>query len=53
MYPRDLFFGRSTNAYIDKHLDMSAWEAPARWTLAPGMEPTNIRHFPWLDRDTP
>jgi hypothetical protein len=53
MYPRDLFFGRSTNAYIDSHLDMSAWDPPARWTPAPGTEPTDIRHFPRLDRDLP
>jgi hypothetical protein len=53
MYPRDLFFGRSNNAFIDKHLDMSAWEPPARWTLAPGTEPKTIRHFPRLDGDTP
>jgi hypothetical protein len=53
MYPRDLFFGRSTNPYIDEHLDMSEWDPPARWTLCPGTEPKNIRHFPYLDGDTP
>jgi hypothetical protein len=52
MYPRDLFFGRSTNAYIDKHLDMSAWAPPARWTLCPGTESQSIRRHPFLDRDT-
>lgn len=52
MYPRDLFFGRSENAFIDKHLDMSGWDPPARWTLCPGTEAKNIRHFPRLDRDT-
>jgi hypothetical protein len=52
MYPRDLFFGRSDNAYIDQHLDMSAWQPPARWTIAPGTEPKNIHRFPRLDRDT-
>jgi hypothetical protein len=51
MYPRDLFFGRSTNAWIDAHLDMSAWEPPARWTLCPGTEKP-VRPFPFLDRDT-
>ncbi len=51
MYPRDLFFGRSNNGYIDKHLDMSAWAPPARWTICPGTEP-NIRRFPRLDGDT-
>ncbi len=52
MYPRDLFFGRSTNAYIDKHLDMSEWDPPARWTLCPGSESKSIRRFPKLDGDT-
>jgi hypothetical protein len=51
MYPRDLFFGRSTNRYIDCHLDMSAWDPPARWTLCPGTEPA-IRHRPRLDGDS-
>lgn len=32
MYPRDLFFGRSSNAYIDAHLDLEpGWYPPARW----------------------
>ncbi len=31
MYPRDLFFGRSINCYIDRHLGMEEWEPPARW----------------------
>jgi hypothetical protein len=53
MYPRELFFGRSNNAYIDQHLDMSEWEPPARWTLCPGTETTTIRRFPRLDGDTP
>ena len=31
-YPRDLFFGRSYNLFIDKHLDINcAWHPPARW----------------------
>jgi hypothetical protein len=51
-YPRDLFFGHSTNLYLDRHLDLSAWAPPARWTLCPGTEPQTIRRFPWLDRDT-
>jgi hypothetical protein len=35
-YPRDLFFGRSYNPFIDKHLDVNAWwEPPARWTDHP------------------
>src|SRR5262249_42395587 len=35
MYPRDFFFGRSRNKFIDEHLDLSAWEPPARWTSCP------------------
>jgi hypothetical protein len=50
-FPRDLFFGRSYNRYIDQHLDMSDWLPPARWTSSPGNEP-NIRRFPRMDRDT-
>ena len=35
-YPHDLFFGRSLNPFIDKHLDVNAhWYAPARWTDHP------------------
>lgn len=49
-YPRDLFFGCSRNPYIDKHLDMSEWEPPARWTLCPWQEPCQKRR-PWIDGD--
>jgi len=36
-YPRDLFFGRSKNWYLDTHLDLSGWAPPARWLdAAPG-----------------
>lgn len=31
-YPRDLFYGRSSNPFINRNLDLSCWEAPARWT---------------------
>jgi hypothetical protein len=51
-YPRDLFFGRSFNWFIDKHLDMSDWFPPARWTSCPGSETPCIRRFPRLDGDT-
>ena len=51
-YPRDLFFGRSSNPYIDRHLGMSAWDPPARWTLCPGTEPPITRRFPYLDGDS-
>jgi hypothetical protein len=35
-YPRDLFFGRSYNLFIDRHLDVNAgWYPPARWTNQP------------------
>jgi hypothetical protein len=51
MYPRDLFFGRSYNLYINRHLDMSEWCPPARWTSCPGREPA-LPHHPFLDKDT-
>jgi hypothetical protein len=32
-YPRDLFFGRSFNWYVDRHLHLDpCWYPPARWT---------------------
>ncbi len=35
-YPCDLFYGRSLNPFIDKHLDVNAcWYPPARWTDCP------------------
>jgi hypothetical protein len=35
-YPRDLFYGRSLNPFIDRHLDVNAcWYPPARWTSSP------------------
>ncbi len=35
-YPRDLFYGRSLNPFIDLHLDVNAgWCPPARWTDHP------------------
>jgi len=35
-YPHDLFFGRSYNLFIDRHLDVNAgWYPPARWTDQP------------------
>jgi hypothetical protein len=35
-YPHDLFYGRSYNPFIDKHLDVNAWwRPPARWTDHP------------------
>jgi hypothetical protein len=50
-YPRDIFFGRSRNPYIDQHLDLSNWYPPARWTLFPGMEPPFKSRYPILDGD--
>jgi hypothetical protein len=38
-YPRDLFFGRSINWYLDTHLCLDGWDPPARWVegcLTPG-----------------
>ncbi len=35
-YPHDLFYGRSLNLFVDKHLDVNAcWYPPARWTCQP------------------
>jgi hypothetical protein len=35
-YPRDLFFGRSLNLYLDSHLDLEpGWWPPARWAEQP------------------
>lgn len=51
-YPRDLFFGRSRNAYIDQHLDMSAWFPPARWTPGPGVAVNTLPRYQYLDGDT-
>jgi len=35
-YPHDLFYGRSINPFIDKHLDINQlWFPPARWTDCP------------------
>ena len=34
-YPRDLFYGRSFNLYLDRHLCLDEWEPPARWTDCP------------------
>ncbi|MFO0878631.1 MAG: hypothetical protein U0840_14920 [Gemmataceae bacterium] len=51
-FPRDLFFGRSINPYIDRHLTLCEWDPPARWTACPGNEhPAKVR--PWLDGDGP
>jgi hypothetical protein len=31
-YPRDLFFGRSKNPYLDRHMDMDpGWLPPSQW----------------------
>jgi hypothetical protein len=50
-YPRDLFFARSRNRFLDEHFDLSDWAPPARWTLVPGAEPPDIRRRPRLDGD--
>jgi hypothetical protein len=51
-YPRELFFGRSINPFLDRHLDLSAWAPPARWTLCPGTETVFSHRRPWLDGDS-
>jgi hypothetical protein len=30
-YPRDLFYGKSFNCYLNKHLCLDDWYPPARW----------------------
>jgi len=35
-YPRDIFFDRSLNPFLNKHLNLSGcWYPPARWTSCP------------------
>jgi len=35
-YPRDLFFGRSFNLFLDRNLEINdGWRPPARWTDQP------------------
>ncbi len=34
-YPRDLFFDRSPNPFLDHNLDLSCWQPPRRWTECP------------------
>ena len=35
-YPRELFFGRSFNCFLNRHLEINAgWFPPARWTDQP------------------
>lgn len=47
-YPRDLFFDRSPNPWLNEHLNLSAcWHPPALWTEVPhqpGMQ------LPWVYR---
>jgi hypothetical protein len=44
-YPRDLFFDRSPNPWLDQHLNLSGgWHPPAQWTSVPyGTSPTPPR----------
>lgn len=50
-YPRDLFFDRSLNPYIDKHPVLrDCWDPPARFTTCPGQcqpvsSPAIEKHF--------
>jgi hypothetical protein len=52
-YPRDLFFARSRNRFLAQHFNLADWEPPARWTVAPGSEPPDLRRAPRLDGDGP
>lgn len=41
-YPRDVFFDRSLNPFINRHLNLSAeWYPPARWTSDPVADAAN------------
>lgn len=41
-FPRDLFFDRSPNPYLDRTLDLSAcWCPPARWLPCPASPPSD------------
>jgi hypothetical protein len=51
-FPRDLFYGRSINPWINNHLHLCEWDAPARWTPCPGQE-ADSKYRPWLDADGP
>ena len=43
-YPRDLFFGRSNNPYIDRHLDMGpGWLPPSQWLPRAGDDVPLVR----------
>jgi hypothetical protein len=37
IYPSDLFWGRSYNLYLNRHLDelLAGWYPPARWMPGP------------------
>jgi hypothetical protein len=50
MYPRELYMGTSDIPYVRRHLDMTAWLPPSRWTAFPGTEPA-LRELPWIDGD--
>jgi hypothetical protein len=40
-YPRDIFFDRSPNPYLNRHLNLSdCWYAPARFTSCPSQDTT-------------
>ena len=56
-YPRDIFFDRSPNPYINKHPNLSdCWYPPARFTACPNPGP-NAQDGPPVDAkvslDTP
>jgi hypothetical protein len=39
-YPRDLFFDRSTNAFLNRHFTLAdGWHPPARWTSQAPCDP--------------
>jgi hypothetical protein len=51
-YPRDLFFDRSPNPWLDRHLDLrGGWHPPAQWTSAPygttATPPRRVHRLSW------
>jgi hypothetical protein len=51
MYPRDLFFGRSKNPYIDRHLCMDdGWVPPSQWVPRPDADTPLVRPY-WRGED--
>jgi hypothetical protein len=53
-YPRDMFFDRSPNPWLDRYLNLSGgWHPPAQWTSAPygtsATPPRRVHRLSWID----